>query len=120
MKKETYTSVGGIDCQFEYVNHSIHDLMFRLQCRVSRVFLSTLECLICTHYPETTVDHAPIHYAQLGHDEPLFDEIYSKRCNPTDRISINYHNWEGEDTIWGRRFKEPLPTTYEEMMGAQA
>ena len=59
----------------------------------------------CTQFPGTSGDHAPIHYAQLDHDQPLYAKIWrSSSC--LDRIKIDYDNWKQAPEKWTRRFKE--------------
>jgi len=118
MLRSYYNWLGGVDPRFEYVNHGAHDLMFRIQGNGGIVIPSITEGLICTHVPETTGDHAPIHHAQLGPDQELFDKIYSVPEVTRSRYRLAYWAYEKMPNIWRRRFPEgePLPETYEEMM----
>ena len=59
----------------------------------------------CTQFPGTSGDHAPIHHAQLEHDQPFYATIW-KSSNCLDRIVIDYDNWKKVPSIWNRRFKE--------------
>ena len=114
MKKNLYQDLGGIDCAFEYVNHSIHDLVFRAQAKGSVVHMSPTEGLNCTHYEGTTGDHAPIHNAQLGHDEPLFRQLYED-IYASVRHPVTFTPWHECDAVWSRRFGYELPLTYEDL-----
>ena len=59
----------------------------------------------CTQFPGTTGDHAPIHHAQLEHDQPLYAKIWrSSSC--LERLKIDYNNWEDTPSVWTRRFEE--------------
>jgi hypothetical protein len=115
MRREFYLELGGVDGSFEYVNHGAHDLVFRAQARGAVVHLSPCEGLMCTHVPERTGDHAPIHDAQLSHDEPLFNEIYSKEGVASTRV-IDLYNWTECPSVWARRFgQDQPPKKYEDL-----
>lgn len=115
VKREYYILLGGLDCRFEYVNHGVHDLVFRAQARGSVVHMSPLEGLNCTHYEGTSVDHAPIHNAQLSHDEPLFHELY-KHQDASFRDKSTLVKWQDCPEVWDRRFSSGIPDSYEEML----
>ncbi len=114
INQEYFIALGGFDCQFEYINESVHDFMFRLQKDGGRVEHSTGYCCIATWYPNTTGDHAPIHYAQTGHDWPIFVEMYNKPNNRQTLIS--YANWKQAPEIWERRFSKGVPNSYAELV----
>jgi len=108
-----FRKYGGFDCQYEYLNHATHDLLFRIQsssnninCRLSFNTISSADWM-----PGTTGDHAPIHYAQTEHDSVLFDSNW-KKTKPNPEISL--YNYQNQEDIWKRRFtgKE---TKYEEL-----
>ncbi len=103
---------GGWDCQFEYNNHSTHDLLCRLQKHGSKFLLINYDVFVANWYEGTTVDHAPVHYGQTN-DQPLFNQIWA-RSNTRHRIDIN--NWQKSPEIWARRFNNKKPSTYKEMM----
>ena len=50
-----------------------------------------------------TGDHAPIHVAQLGHDEPLFRALYDDE-NSLNRTTIELDNWKSSPERWDKRF----------------
>ena len=56
----------------------------------------------CTHFPGTAGDHAPVHHAQIDHDQPLYEEIWQQATAP-DRIRIDINNWENCPDLWKRR-----------------
>ena len=57
----------------------------------------------CTQFPGTSGDHAPVHYAQIDHDQPLYQKIWnSSTC--LSRVKIDFNNWQKADKIWKRRF----------------
>jgi len=115
MKTSYYKALGGVDCQFEYMNHASHDLMFRAQHDGAGIFNSHCEGLVCTHFPNTTKDHAPIHHAQLDHDEPLFRKMYFDPGCPANRVNIDFDNWRSSDAVWHRRFPHGRVDSYKEL-----
>ena len=109
---------GGWDCQFEYINHATHDLLFRLQKYGSHFLLTQYDCFVADWKaegdpPGTATDHAPIHYGQLTHDIPLFQNIWQY---PNNRGKIQLNNWENTPTKWTRRFVQGQPINYDEMI----
>ena len=114
LNKNYFVELGGLDCRFEYSNHGHHDLLFRIQKDDGRVFQSPTEVSNADHMPNITGDHAPIHYAQTQHDEPLFFELYNEY---TDRIRIPYDNYKQypELMIWKRRFPDKHTDSYVEL-----
>jgi hypothetical protein len=117
MKRDFFCELGGMDCRFEYVNHGAHDLMFRAQHRGSWVHLSKVEGLLCTHVPERTGDHGPIHDAQLGNDEPLFNQMWNHWSSPSGRGTENVDMYQYKEfpEVWERRFPEGVTKSYEEL-----
>lgn len=116
MSRYWYNLLGGIDCQFEYSNYGIHDLVFRNQWLGKDIIISEVEVLNASHMPGESGDHKPIHNCQTYFDEPKFKEIYSQPDAAANRWQIPYDNWKQTEEVWSRRFKEPLPTTYDEML----
>ena len=120
MSFEYFRELGGWDCRFEYINHGLHDLMFRVQADGGRLYDSPTDATTVNHFVDKTGDHAPIYDAQTFADKPKFDEIYSSNYNAAEqRIHIDLNNWEQCPEVWDRRFKEKdgqLPTTYEEIL----
>lgn len=104
MNKSTYMKYGGIDCNFEYSNHGIHDLIFRLQSAGSVVYHSHVEGLNCNHYPGESVDHSVIYQAQTFHDAPRFVSIYNNPRAAYERQYLDINNWKEQPAIWDRRF----------------
>jgi len=115
MKRHTYLSLGGIDCNFEYSNHGIHDLMFRIQAAGGTIFNSLVEGLNCTHFPGQVADHGPINDAQLYHDEPIFNSIYSNPQAAYKRKYLDLDNWMMQPQVWERRFYREI-TKYEDLI----
>lgn len=118
MSTEYFKELGGFDCGFEYSNHCHHDLIFRIQMNGGKIINSPIEACNADHFPGTTGDHEPIVVAQHGHDDSRFFEIYGLK-KPTDRVIINYNNWESRPKVWKIRFKNDiLPKSYKEMLNA--
>ena len=119
MRMDYFKELGGWDCSYEYINHPLHDLMFRVQADGGQLFDSATDATTCNHYVNKSVDHAPIYDAQTYGDKPKFDAIYSQPGNPAaDRIKIDLNNWEQSSPIWKRRFEfkdGKLPQSYKEL-----
>lgn len=107
-----FDELGGFDCIFEYANGAIHDFIFRLQKDGGKVALSPEFCCTVTHYPGESADHAPIHHAQLSHDDQIFNQMYAE---PNDRIKIDFENWRNSPSKWERRFGNDEPKSYDEL-----
>jgi hypothetical protein len=78
-------------------------MAMRTQRDGAKIHLIDLIMSQCGHMPGTSGDHAPMHYAQLDHDEPLFRSIYSDP-NCVNRIKIDINNWKNSPERWVRRF----------------
>lgn len=106
MKLSRFVEMGGFDCQFEFSNHALHDLAFRMQANGSVIYNSKVDGYLGSHLPSYAKDHRPVHDAQKIHDSLIFNEMYSQ---PNDRGAINYDNWKSQPLIWRRRFNQKLP-----------
>jgi hypothetical protein len=94
--------VGGFDCKYDYLNHATHDLLFRLQKRDHVSYrISKSEISSADWQPNITGDHAPIHNAQIGHDEPIFASDWQ---TPNNRGVIDLMNYESYPEVWKTRF----------------
>jgi glycosyltransferase involved in cell wall biosynthesis len=95
--------VGGWDCQFQTCAMSCMDLSMRLQNYGLKILTTNEPLFHASHMPNTTGDHAPIHYAQIIDDQPLFNQLYTSD-NPEKRIKIEIDNWKNCPSKWERRF----------------
>jgi hypothetical protein len=116
MSTDYLKRLGGWDCSYEYINHPLHDLMFRVQADGGRIFDSPIDATTCNHYGGRTVDHASIHDAQTYNDSPKFKELYSRKDAAKSRINIPLNNWESSPSHWSRRFKNTIPKSYEDIL----
>ena len=111
--KSNFLRFGGFDCRFEYLVHSTHDLLFRMQkTNEFNYKLSEGVASSADWQPETTGDHAPIHFAQLTHDAGLFQSMW---FNGNDNLKINESNWQAQPSVWNRRFNSDKIKSYEEL-----
>lgn len=101
MKTSYFIELGGFDCQFEVPVMAQSDLAVRAQRDGAEIVLTDFIVYTCTHMPGITGDHGPIHYAQIDHDQPLYQEIHSTQ---TSRVKIDFDNWKLSPELWMRRF----------------
>ena len=115
MNLDYFRKLGGLDCRWEYSNHAILDLNFRIQADGGKIVNFPSVAAAFTHFPGTTGDHGPVNDAQVGPDTVLFRSIYTKEKAVNERVIIDYNNWKDQPDVWARRFnKEYLPITREE------
>jgi len=96
--------IGGLDCRFETTALGCVDLSVRLQNYNSNVMIHKDPLYHLTHFPCREGDHAPVHYAMLYNDVPLFNYLYgSSECLNRKKIDIN--NWQNSPKVWNRRFE---------------
>ena len=103
IKTKHAKEIGGWDSRFQVTTISHMDFAVRTQRDGSKYFMLEKPIFVCTHMPDTTGDHAPVHFAHVEDDEPLFRTIYN---NPesVDRIKIDINNWKNSPEVWKRRF----------------
>lgn len=111
MNAKYFRELGGYDCEFEYQNFNLHDLMFRLQANGGQLFDSPVDVTTCDH---SQSDHKVIEAAHHENDLPLFRKLYSDFNVLKNRIKIDLNNWTQQPEIWTRRFKKK-PENYEEL-----
>ncbi len=105
MSIEYFKELGGLDCEFECLAMALYDLSYRAERDGSVFHLSPTDVMHADWFRSTTGDHAPIHHAQKGHDEPLFLKIY-RDVEVKNRIKIDFDNWKKYPKIWERRFTD--------------
>jgi len=115
MDAEYFRELGGYDCEYEYQNFNLHDLMFRLQADGGIIYDSPTDATTCDHFVGSTGDHAPINEADAQHDHPLFRKTYSDPNILQYRKKIDPNNWAQQPAVWTRRFKKGTPKTYQEL-----
>ena len=120
MHKSYFVELGGFDCEsFEYMDKPIHDFMFRLQRAGGKIEFSPVHCCIASWFPGEEGDHSPIHHAQISHDTPVFNTMYTVPSLWQNRIELDYNNYKKCDKVWRRRFGDigttGVPQTYLEM-----
>lgn len=101
MPRNLFMAVGGFDCNFHYLNHATHDLLFRLQYAGVKSYLSRSDITTCSWQPERTGDHGSIHDAQTLNDAPLFYQKW--RTVPS--LKVDFDNWKSQPEVWSTRFK---------------
>ncbi len=104
MKLDYFMELGGLDCHYEYINHPLHDLAFRVQHYGGNIHLSKEIAFQCSHLPPGNEEHRPIEEAQLGPDATRFNSIYSYPDALRGICYLNYDMWKDKDDIWTRRF----------------
>lgn len=93
--------IGGFDCQFEGTAMAVVDFSVRLQRdNANVIFIQDCPLYSCNHMPNTTGDHAPVHFAQIDHDDDLFHKLSAEDGS---RIRINPYNYKQYPRIWPRR-----------------
>lgn len=105
LKRQTLINFGGWDCSFEVCPMSHTDLGFRLQNAGITTILQNTPVLRCSQMTNTTGDHAPIHYAQTKHDQPLYRKMYNDP-QIVNRMVIDINNWKNSPEVWERRFNK--------------
>ncbi len=96
--------LGGWDAElFEVWPMALADFAVRVQKFGIKLIMQEDVAFSCTHEPGITGTHAPIHYAQITHDEPVFKQLYNSP-ESVDRIKIDINNWKRSPERWVRRF----------------
>lgn len=105
--KSFYVMMGGLDCRFEYSNHSHADFSFRVQANGGRILHSPDDVSSADHSQK---DHGPIQFAQENIDSLVFNELWN---SPRAKI-IDYENYKNYEGRWERRFSKEY-TSYEDL-----
>jgi hypothetical protein len=101
MHREFLEHLGGFDCSFDVTCLGHTDLAARAQACGGEIVSPGLHLGAVRHVPDTNGDHGPVHFAQLGHDQPLFNNKTSRPIEPL----ISMDNWKNSSSVWHRRFK---------------
>ena len=102
LQTQYFKDLGGFDCRFEACPMAFVDFGARAQLDGMEAQLTGV-VFECTQFPGTSGDHAPIHHAQLDHDQPLYAEIWQD-ASCLDRITLDINNWKEAPELWTRRF----------------
>jgi hypothetical protein len=99
---EYFKELGGFDCVFEACPMAFLDFGARAQLdgAEAQLWPTIFEC---TWLGGPVGDHAPIHHAQVDHDQPIYRRIW-RDASCLKRIKIDFNNWKKADKIWKRRF----------------
>lgn len=100
MKKEKILALGGFDCSFETICVGQADLAARWQFSGFSVEVVDIRLCSCSHLPGTAGDHAPMHFAQLSNDIPLYQMKYLSKPN----LVVDFMDWRNKPVVWTRRF----------------
>ena len=95
--------IGGWDARFQVTTISHMDFAVRTQRNGSKYIMMEEPIFVCSHMPDMTGDHAPVHVAHLGYDEPLFRKIYNDERS-LGRVNIPMDNWKRSPEKWDVRF----------------
>lgn len=104
LSRKLLIELGGWDAAtFQVCPYAYTDLAIRLQKYNCPFIIQQEEMFKCSHMPDCTGDHAPIHLGQIYFDEPMFKEIYN---HPywSKRMAIDLNNWQKAPARWERRF----------------
>lgn len=111
MPHEAFLEYGGFDCNYEYLNHGCHDLLFRMY-QDGWDFQDFTYCSLADWVEGVKGDHKPINDAQLQHDGQYF---YQKWAKPVES-RIDPQNYLEQPKVWERRFSAKVPQkSYEEL-----
>jgi hypothetical protein len=101
-----FRELGGWDCKFEACPMGLTDLAVRAQFEGAKVKMCQTQILDVGHMPGTSGDHAPIHYAQILHDQPMFQAKWGNETsvNQHKHKSLSLSNWRQAPRVWNKRF----------------
>jgi hypothetical protein len=94
---------GGYNTKFEGNALCNNELAVRIQITGKyKIKLSKNQVMRCDHTPGESGDHAPMHHAQLLHDQPLYMDLIPKIT--ANDIKVNFEGWIDAPAVWKRRF----------------
>lgn len=100
-KREDFISLGGLDCRYEHINLSTHDLAFRAQEYGLTPIISRNVVMHCDSN-SSDVEHRPLDIAHFHNDYPIFANKYMSPLSE-DSIVISIVNYTSCPSVW-RRF----------------
>jgi hypothetical protein len=98
--KTEFIALGGLDCRYEHINLSTHDLAFRMQEYGEEAIISDEVVMHCDSDGQA-VDHRPLDFAHFNNDYPIFADKYKEMLN---KAHISLANYLAYDKPW-RRFQ---------------
>lgn len=118
MRRNVFLKYGGFDCQFQYLNHACHDLLYRMYLDGIEGFNYDETVSLADWIPDRQGDHGPINDAQLFHDHPAFikkwgGSVFSPSIIP--QLRIDPLNYKQQPDVWERRFNRGGQKTYKEL-----
>lgn len=100
-KRQHFIALGGLDCQYEHINLSTHDLAFRAQeCGLVPIISSRV--IMHCDSDSASEDHRPLDVAHFQNDYPIFSGKYQNVLS-AGQIKIDVNNYKSQPSIW-RRF----------------
>lgn len=102
--RKNFIELGGLDCAYEHINMSTHDLAFRCQEYGISPIISDSVIMHCDSN-NTLPEHHPLDIAHHNNDYPIFYSKYNQQ-NPINinNSIIDINNYKKYQDIW-RRFK---------------
>ena len=101
---EYYKETGGLDCKFEVTAMAHADWGARAQLDGAPLHFLQEVLFECTQFVGPIEDHAPVHYAQIEHDQPLYAAIWrSSKCL---KRKVDFDNWQDAEVVWKKRFED--------------
>ena len=102
-RRDYLMEIGGFDCRFQQAGISAVELAIRLQNDGAEVIMGE-KFMDVTHLPGIEGDHAPVHYAHMEDDWPLFVKTYGEDPSGATRTKVDFDNWKQAEEVWNRRF----------------
>lgn len=103
---------GGFNMLFEGSALACQELSIRIQkFSNARLALSKKQIVKCDHMPGTTGDHGPMHYSQILHDQPAFQQLLPLLNQNHKKVDPNA--WIGCEDVWSPRFDNNLKARYD-------
>lgn len=101
-KRSDFIELGGLDCRYEHINLSTHDLAFRAQEYGLSAYISKDVVMHCDSN-SSDPSHRALDVAHFHNDYPIFSNKYQNFIGVWD-IKINESNYKDAPEVW-RRFQ---------------